>query len=66
MELNKIDILAKMIPGVLKLVNKHEFDDQYLYFIYGQEEYTKDVEKVKKQFKRQLKKTFRLWQVQKN
>ena len=59
MELEKINISAKMIPQIIQLVNKVEFDVEELHFIYGQEEYTKDYKKVKKQFKRQLKKTFR-------
>lgn len=59
MELEKINISAKMIPQIIQLVNKVEFDVKELYFIYGQEEYTKDYKKVKKQFKRQLKKIFR-------
>jgi len=58
MELKDIEILGKIIPKVLKLVTKHELEDSELDFVYGQEEYTKDLSKVKKQFKRQLKKTF--------
>ena len=61
MELKKTNTLANMIPLVLKMVSKYEFEEEDFYFIYGQEEYTKDLKKVKKQFKRQLKKTFRLW-----
>ena len=60
MELKDIEILGNIIPRVLKLVTKHELEDSELDFVYGQEEYTKDLNKVKKQFKRQLKKTFRL------
>ena len=48
-----------MLPLILKLVHQYEFEVEELYFIYGQEEYTKDYKKVKKQFKRQLKKIFR-------
>jgi len=59
MELKDIEILGKVIPRVLKLVTKYELQDSELDFVYGQEEYTKDLSKVKKQFKRQLKKTFR-------
>tara|TARA_Y100000401_G_C8314739_1_gene221794 strand:+ start:210 stop:392 length:183 start_codon:yes stop_codon:yes gene_type:complete len=59
MELEKINISAKMIPQIIELIHKVEFDVEELYFVYGQEEYTKDYKKVKKQFKRQLKKTFR-------
>tara|TARA_R100000781_G_scaffold112956_1_gene80710 strand:+ start:6791 stop:6976 length:186 start_codon:yes stop_codon:yes gene_type:complete len=60
MELD-IKKLATMIPLSLSIVTKIDLEDEELHFVYGQEEYTKDVEKVKKQFKRQLKKTFRLW-----
>lgn len=56
MELKEI---AKIMPLVLRMISKQEFEDKELYFVYGQEEYTKDLTKVKKQFKRQLKKTFR-------
>jgi len=58
----EIDKLGQMIPLVLSVVTKNELEDIELHFVYGQEEYTKDLKKVKKQFKRQLKKTFRLWQ----
>lgn len=58
MELKEI---AKIMPLVLRMISKQEFEDKELYFVYGQEEYTKDLKKVKKQFKRQLKNTFRLW-----
>tara|TARA_R100000742_G_C4180440_1_gene15753 strand:- start:298 stop:486 length:189 start_codon:yes stop_codon:yes gene_type:complete len=61
MELKDIKILGSIIPRVLKFVTKHELEDSELDFVYGQEEYTKDLKKVKKQFKRQLKKTFRKW-----
>jgi hypothetical protein len=61
MELN-MDKYIEMIPLVLKVVTKIELEDVELHFVYGQEEYTKDLRKVKKQFKRQLKKTFREWQ----
>ena len=60
MELN-INKYARMIPLVLKVITKNELEDSRLDFVYGQEEYTKDLTKVKKQFKRQLKKTFRKW-----
>jgi|TARA_R110001583_G_scaffold164477_2_gene316987 hypothetical protein len=59
MELKDVKILGSIIPKVLKLVTKHELKDSEFDFVYGQEEYTKDLKKVKKQFKRQLKKTFR-------
>jgi len=52
---------AKIVPLVLRMISKQEFENKELYFVYGQEEYTKDLKKVKKQFKRQLKNTFRLW-----
>jgi hypothetical protein len=52
---------AKILPLVLRMISKQELEDKELYFVYGQEEYTKDLKKVKKQFKRQLKNTFRLW-----
>tara|TARA_R110002012_G_scaffold81287_1_gene205723 strand:- start:598 stop:780 length:183 start_codon:yes stop_codon:yes gene_type:complete len=60
MELN-IKKYAQMIPLVLKVISNNELQDEQLDFVYGQEEYTKDLTKVKKQFKRQLKKTFRKW-----
>jgi hypothetical protein len=56
MELKKY---AQMIPLVLKVISNNDLEDEQLDFVYGQEEYTKDLSKVKKQFKRQLKKTFR-------
>ena len=61
MELKDIKILGNIIPRVLKLVTKYELQGSEFDFVYGQEEYTKDLKKVKKQFKRQLKKTFRKW-----
>jgi|TARA_R110000824_G_scaffold372097_1_gene562154 hypothetical protein len=57
MELN-INKVSSMIPLLLSIVIKNNIDDTRLDFVYGQEEYTKDLKKVKKQFKRQLKKTF--------
>ena len=57
MELN-INKVSSMIPLLLSIIIKNNIDDTRLYFVYGQEEYTKDLKKVKKQFKRQLKKTF--------
>jgi|TARA_R110000824_G_scaffold401530_1_gene612797 hypothetical protein len=59
MELKDIKIIGKIIPRALKLVTKYELQDSEFDFVYGQEEYTKDLSKVKKQFKRQLRKTFR-------
>ena len=61
MELKKINISAKMMPLVLDIISKFDLDSEEFNFAYGQEEYTKDLKKVKKQFKRQLKKTFRKW-----
>tara|TARA_R100000329_G_scaffold29683_2_gene27298 strand:+ start:2608 stop:2787 length:180 start_codon:yes stop_codon:yes gene_type:complete len=58
MELKKY---AKMMPLVLKVILNNELEDERFNFVYGQEEYTKDLLKVKKQFKRQLKKTFKQW-----
>ena len=58
MELKKY---AKMMPLVLKVILNNELEDEQFNFVYGQEEYTKDLSKVKKQFKRQLKKTFKQW-----
>ena len=40
MELKKTNTLANMIPLVLKMVSKYEFEEEDFYFIYGQEEYT--------------------------
>ena len=62
MELRHVNTIGKMIPSILKAITEYEFSDIEFYFVYGQEEYTKDLTKVKKQFKRQLKKTFRVWQ----
>ena len=59
MELEKVNIIGGIIPKVLKIITKQELDYREFDFVYGQEEYTKDYKKVKKQFKRQLKKTFR-------
>ena len=58
MELEKVNIIGGIIPKVLKIITKQELDYIEFDFVYGQEEYTKDYKKVKKQFKRQLKKTF--------
>ena len=52
MELKDIEILGKVIPRVLKLVTKYELEDSDFDFVYGQEEYTKDFKKIKKQFRR--------------
>tara|TARA_R100001163_G_C5068250_1_gene208229 strand:- start:2967 stop:3137 length:171 start_codon:yes stop_codon:yes gene_type:complete len=54
MELKEINIAVKMIPIILKIISQHELDGKEFYFIYGQEEYTKDFKKVKKQLKRAL------------
>jgi len=62
MELNEIKIIGGMIPNLLKLIIERKLSGDDYNFTYGQEEYTKDLTKVKKQFKTQLKKTFRLWQ----
>jgi hypothetical protein len=62
MELTEIKTIGKIIPLVLSAVTKNKLEDKELDFVYGQEEYTKDLKKVKKQFKRQLKKTFKIWQ----
>tara|TARA_R100000773_G_C4180167_1_gene90236 strand:+ start:93 stop:284 length:192 start_codon:yes stop_codon:yes gene_type:complete len=58
MELEKVNIIGSMIPKVLKIITKQELNYKEFDFVYGQEEYTKDYKKVKKQFKRQLRKTF--------
>ena len=58
MELEKVNIIGGIIPKVLKIITKHKLEDSEFDFVYGQEEYTKYLSKVKKQFKRQLKKTF--------
>ena len=50
-----------MMPLVLKVILNNELEDERFNFVYGQEEYTKDLLKVKKQFKRQLRKTFKQW-----
>ena len=55
MELKDVKILGSMIPKVLKVVTKYELPEKEFNFVYGQEEYTKDFKKIKKQFRR-------LWQ----
>ena len=52
MELKDIKILGSMIPKVLKIVTKYELPERECYFVFGQEEYTTDFKKLKKQFKR--------------
>ena len=52
MELKDIKILGSIIPGVLKIVSKHELPEKEFDFVYGQEEYTTEFKKLKKQFKR--------------
>jgi hypothetical protein len=52
MELKDIKILGSIIPRVLNIVTKHDLKDREFDFVYGQEEYTKDFKKLKKQFKR--------------
>ena len=52
MELNKINISAKMIPLVLDIISKFDLDSDEFSFAYGQEEYTTEFKKLKKQFKR--------------
>ena len=55
MELKDVKIIGSMIPKVLKVVTKYELPEKEFNFVYGQEEYTKDFKKIKKQFRR-------LWQ----
>jgi|TARA_R110002012_G_scaffold37417_4_gene104834 hypothetical protein len=55
MELKDVKILGSMIPKVLKVVTKYELPEKEFNFVYGQEEYTKDLKKVIKQFKRLFK-----------
>ena len=52
MRLEHIKILGSIIPGVLKTVTKYELSGKEFEFVYGQEEYTTDFKKLKKQFKR--------------
>jgi|TARA_R100000458_G_C8263943_1_gene239206 hypothetical protein len=52
MELKDIKTLGSIIPAVLKIVTKHELPEKEFDFVYGQEEYTTDFKKLKKQFKR--------------
>ena len=52
MELKHIKILGSIIPSVLKTVTKYELSGKEFEFVYGQEEYTTDFKKLKKQFKR--------------
>ena len=54
MELKEINIAVKMIPLILKMISKFELEGKEFHFVYGQEEYTKDLKKVKKQLKRAL------------
>ena len=56
MELKDIKILGELIPRVLKLVTNYELEDSEFDFVYGQEEYTKDLSKVKNNLKDNLKK----------
>jgi|TARA_R110001583_G_scaffold94921_2_gene238633 hypothetical protein len=51
MELKDIKTLGSIIPSVLKLVTKYELSEKEFDFVYGQEEYTTDFKKLKKQFK---------------
>ena len=51
MELKDIKILGSIIPGVLKIVTKQDLPEKDFDFVYGQEEYTTDFKKLKKQFK---------------
>lgn len=55
MELKDVKIIGSMIPKVLKVVTKYDLPEKEFNFVYGQEEYTKDFKKIKKQFRR-------LWQ----
>ena len=60
MELKDIKIIGAMIPNILKIILEKDLSiDNDFHFVYGQEEYTRDLSKVKKQFKRQLRKTFK-------
>jgi len=52
MELKDIKILGSMIPKVLKIVTKYKLPEREFDFVFGQEEYTTDFKKLKKQFKR--------------
>jgi len=56
MELKEMKTKGKMIPIVLSVITKQELPGKEYYFIYGQQEYTKDYKKVKKQFKRLFEK----------
>jgi hypothetical protein len=56
MELKDIKILGSMIPNVLKIVTKYELPEREFDFVFGQEEYTTDFKKLKKQFKRLFRK----------
>ena len=55
MELKDVKILGSMIPNVLKIVTKYELPEKEFDFVFGQEEYTTDLKKVIKQFKRLFK-----------
>ena len=55
MELKDINTIGKMIPLVLKTVTKYNLPEKEFDFAFGQEEYTKDFKKLKKQFKRLFK-----------
>lgn len=58
MELNKLKIKDQIkisgiyLPSILKLIEKVEVPFKHYEFLYGQEEYTSDYSKIKKQIKR--------------
>ena len=53
MELKEeIYIKGLYLNAILKMVGNIDFEDEDYNFIYGIDEYTEDVSKIKKQFKR--------------
>lgn len=56
MELKEdINIKGFYLTAILKIVSNINFEDKDYDFVYGIDEYTEDISKIKKQFKR-------LWQ----
>tara|TARA_R100001594_G_scaffold42059_1_gene74106 strand:- start:2451 stop:2621 length:171 start_codon:yes stop_codon:yes gene_type:complete len=56
MELKEMNLKGQMIPIVLSIITKKELPGKEYHFLYGQSEYTRNLKKVIKQFKRQFQK----------
>jgi hypothetical protein len=52
---NKIEIMLEWIPTCLSIITKYEIYEKEFDFIYGQQEETKDIKKIKHKLKRILK-----------